>query len=71
MRPSGSGVAWFELESATLSGVPIPKSLLQELVAYYSRTPANPRGLNIDDPFPLPAGIRRIDVLPGRAVVVQ
>lgn len=68
---SGSGVAWFELDSATISGIPIPKTLLQELVSYYSRTPANPRGLNIDDPFVLPAGIRQIDIRRGEALIVQ
>ncbi len=68
---SGGGIGWFELESATISGVPIPKTLLQELLAFYSRTPANPRGLNLDDPFPLPAAIRQIDIARGEAVVVQ
>ncbi|MCX6552586.1 MAG: hypothetical protein NTY02_16545, partial [Acidobacteria bacterium] len=56
------GVAQFELESASAGGVPIPKSLLQELVAYYSRTPAHPEGLGLDAPFELPAGIREISV---------
>lgn len=68
---SSAGVGRFELESASISSIPIPKALLQELVTYYSRTPANPRGLNLDDPFPLPARIRQIDVRRGEAVVVQ
>jgi hypothetical protein len=61
----------FTLESATISGVPIPKSFLQELLSYYSRTPEDPDGINMDDPFELPAEIQRIDVLEGRANVVQ
>ena len=36
------GVGRFQLESAQISGVSVPKSLLQELLAYYSRTPENP-----------------------------
>jgi hypothetical protein len=69
---TSDGVARFELESASVSNVPVPRALVQELVGYYSRTPQNPRGLNIDDPFALPARIRQIDVArPGEAVVIQ
>jgi hypothetical protein len=65
------GVGRFQLESAEISGVPVPKTLLQELVAYYSRTENHPNGINMDDPFELPAGINRIEVGQGQAVVVQ
>ena len=44
-----NGVGRFQLETAEISGVPIPKPLLQELVGYYSRTPENPAGINMDD----------------------
>ena len=40
----------------------VPKTVLQELVSYYSRTPENPDGINMDDPFELPARIREIRV---------
>ena len=66
-----NGVGRFVLESATLSSIPVPKSLLQELVSYYSRTPENPAGINMDEPFKLPAAIREIKVGVGTAVVVQ
>jgi hypothetical protein len=65
------GQGSFLLESADISGLPVPKSFLQELVSSYSRTPNNPRGVNLDDPFALPASIRQIDVGAGQAVVVQ
>ena len=65
------GVGRFQLESAEVSGVPVPKTLLQELVAYYSRTENHPSGINMDAPFELPAGISRIEVAQGQAVVVQ
>jgi hypothetical protein len=65
------GIGRFEVETAEVSGVPVPKTILQELVAYYSRTPEQPKGINIDDPFDLPAGIRSIEVAQGQAVVVQ
>jgi hypothetical protein len=65
------GMGRFELESANLQGLPLPKSLLQELITYYSRTPDKPQGIRIDDPFELPANIRHIEVGTGQAVVVQ
>jgi hypothetical protein len=65
------GVGRFELQTAEVSGVPVPKTILQELVAYYSRSPEHPKGIDIDDPFDLPAGIRTIEVGEGQAVVVQ
>jgi hypothetical protein len=65
------GVGRFQLESAQISGVSVPKSLLQELLAYYSRTPENPRGISMDDPFELPARIREIRVDRGQATILQ
>jgi hypothetical protein len=61
----------FELQSAGVSGIPLPKSMVQELLSYYSRTPDKPQGIRLDDPFELPANIRQIEVGQGQAVVVQ
>jgi hypothetical protein len=68
---TSDGQGRFTLEKAAVSGVPIPKSFLQEIVSFYTRTAANPNGINIDDPFELPAGIRRIDADNGKATIVQ
>jgi hypothetical protein len=68
---TSNGVGRFELESASVGGVPVPKLLLQEIVSYYSRTAENPSGINIDDPFSLPARIREIQVERGQAIIVQ
>jgi hypothetical protein len=65
------GFARFALQSAKVGGVPVPKVVVQELVTYYSKTEANPRGLSLDDPYPLPARIRQIDIRPGEALVKQ
>ena len=64
---AGRIVTWdgkgkFELERAEVSGVPIPKSFLAQMVNYFTRTTDNPKGSSIDDTFELPAEIRRIDV---------
>jgi hypothetical protein len=66
-----AGIGKFQLEAASISSVPIPKVLLQELVSYYTKTPQNPSGINIDDPFALPAKIREIRVERGQAIIVQ
>ena len=66
-----NGVGQFQLDSAEISGVTIPKSLLQELLSYYSRTPEDPDGINMDEPFQLPAGIQEIRIGQGTAVIVQ
>jgi hypothetical protein len=68
---TSNGVGRFELESAAISRVPVPKILLQEIVSYYSRTPENPAGIGLDDPFALPARIREIQVDRGQAIIVQ
>ena len=65
------GTGRFSLESASIAGVPVPKSVLQSLVSYYSKSQENPNGVGLDDPFALPAAIREIRVEPGRAIVVQ
>ena len=66
-----NGVGRFQLESAEISGIAIPKSLLQELLAYYSKSADKPSGIIMDDPFELPARIKEIRVGKGEAMVVQ
>lgn len=65
------GMGRFDLEEAAVSGVPIPKSIMQEIVAYYSKTDDAPAGVRLDDGFKLPAKIQQIEVGQGQAVVVQ
>ncbi|MBI4477934.1 MAG: hypothetical protein HY654_12220, partial [Acidobacteria bacterium] len=66
-----NGVGTFVLESAEVSGITVPKALLQQLVSYYSRTSENPGGVDLDAPFDLPARIREIEVHRGQAIVIQ
>ena len=66
-----NGRGQFDVEETTVSGIPVPTALLQELVAYFSRTASAPDGLRLDDPFELPANIRQIEVGQGQAVVIQ
>jgi hypothetical protein len=68
---TSNGTARFQLESADVAGVPIPKVLLQQIVSYYSRSEQFPSGISLDDTFALPARIREIEVGRGQAIVVQ
>jgi hypothetical protein len=66
-----SGVGSFVVESATISSVPVPVWMLQEIVSYYSKSDATPNGVALDKPFVLPNGIREIQTARGQATVVQ
>lgn len=68
---TADGKGRFELERADVSGIPVPKSLLAQMVNYFTRTAGNPAGSSIDDTFELPAEIRRLDITTGRFTVVQ
>lgn len=67
---TGRIVTWdgkgkFELETATINGIPLPRSLLAQMVNFFTRTADNPRGSSIDDVYELPSNIQRIDVNAG------
>ncbi len=66
-----AGIGQFDVQSTDVSGIPVPKFILQQLLSYYATTPDQPEGLQIDDSFTLPASIQRIDVGRGQMVVVQ
>ena len=66
---NGSGS--FLVESASISGVPVPSWMLQEIVGYYSKSSVAPNGVSIEQPFDLPSGIREIQLTRGQAIVIQ
>ena len=65
------GNGQFQLMSAEILGMPLPKPIVQELVSFFSRTRENPNGFDIDAPFELPAKIRELVVQRGDAVIIQ
>jgi hypothetical protein len=76
LRASGllsaaNGKGLFQLQSATLGGVPIPASVVQEVVNYYTRTPENPQGFDLTKPFDLPQNIKQVELQPGAATIIQ
>ena len=68
---TGDGKARFEVERAEVSGLPIPRSFLAQMVNFFTRTADNPKGSSIDDTFEMPAKIRKIDVESARFTVHQ
>jgi hypothetical protein len=66
-----NGMGTLQIERATLSGISIPQSVLQQVVSYYTRSPEMPNGFNIDEPFELPSKIRSVETAKGQATVVQ
>ena len=65
------GRGQFDLQSADISGVPLPRFLVQEILSHYTRDEDRPNGVRLDDPFALPASIKQIDLGSGQAIVVQ
>jgi hypothetical protein len=65
------GKGRFQLAAAEIHGITLPRQFVQELVSYFSRTPENPRGFNLDAPFELPANIREITINKGEVIAVQ
>jgi hypothetical protein len=68
---TADGKGRFELESAEISGLPLPPSFLNQMVIFFTRTADNPKGSSMNDVFELPAKIQRIDSQPGRFTTYQ
>jgi hypothetical protein len=60
-----------QFESATVAGLSVPKSVVQELLRFYTVTPDRPQGFDLDEPFMLPADIRRVVIQRANATIVQ
>lgn len=68
---AADGKGTLQIDQATLGGVTIPQTVLQELVSFYTKTPEHPAGFAIDKPFELPAKIRTVETQRGTATIVQ
>ncbi len=66
-----NGMGRFDLEEAAVSGIPVPASVLADIVSYYSRTADDPDGVRLNDNFKLPSQIKQIEMGTGQAVIVQ
>ena len=68
---TANGKGTFLLDSATVAGLPVPKSVLQSVVTHYSKNPDLPDGFDLDKPFDLPAAIRSVELQRGSATIIQ
>jgi hypothetical protein len=68
---ANNGLGKVELQSVTLAGIPIPQTLIQELLTDHSKSPSRPNGVQLDDPFPLPYGIVSARFRAGKLVLRQ
>ena len=68
---SRNGLALLDIHSVTVSGIPVPTTVLQEVVSFYTRTAGRPEGTRLDEPMPLPYRISELQFSPGLIVVVQ
>lgn len=68
---ANNGMGTLAIDSATLGGIPVPKMLLQEVIAFYTKSPELPDGFDLDKPFALPVGIREVVIQRGAATIVQ
>ena len=66
-----NGIGRFDVEEAAVSGIPVPASVLADIVSYYSRTDSDPEGVRLNDNFRLPSQIKQIEMGAGQAVIVQ
>ena len=66
-----NGIGRVDIESVSIGGVPMPSSVLSELVRYYSRSDQNPDGINVSEPFELPYGVTELRIEHEQVVVVQ
>lgn len=70
LRAAG-GQGTIQVESATLNESNVPKQMLQELITFYTKTPENPAGFNLDQPFALPQKIQRVEFQRGAVIIYQ
>ena len=60
-----------EIESVYLGSVPVPMTVLLELVRFHSRSEGQPEGVDLTQPVRLPQGIDAVRVEESQIVVVQ
>ena len=62
-----NGMGHFEAEEASISGLPVPITLLDQIIRSATTTATDPDGVNIQEPFRLPYGMTRIRLVVARA----
>jgi hypothetical protein len=66
-----AGIGRVELHAATVGGVSVPASVVDQLIRFHTATEDRPDGFGLEESFELPANIRRVVVERSRATIVQ
>jgi hypothetical protein len=64
-----AGFSAFAIEEVSLSTIPVPMSVVEQLVASATKSAASPQGFDIHSPFRLPYDLKRVRLEPGRALL--
>jgi hypothetical protein len=61
------GFASIDWEDVRVGNVPVPITLLHQIVSSTTKSAEHPEGFDIRAPFPLPYSVRQVRIEPGRA----
>jgi hypothetical protein len=64
---AGDSLGRVQIDEVRAGRVPIPVSVIEQIVASSTRTSQNPEGVDIRAPFRLPPPVKRLRITPGRA----
>ena len=65
------GQGLLKIDAVTVGGIPVPISVLHELVRHYSRSETDPEGVDLSKPFVLPYQVVDVLVTSGQALIVR
>ena len=68
---ASDGTIRVDVESVEIGEVPVPTTMMYELVRYYTRSDSQPDGIDLRQTFRLPHSIEAVRIEPRRIVVVQ
>ena len=68
---AADGTIRVDFESVEIGSVPVPATLVHELVRYYTRSDTHPDGIDLTESFRLPYSIEAIRIEPRQMVVEQ
>ena len=68
---ASDGTIRVDVESVEIGEVPVPTTMMYELVRYYTRSDSQPDGIDLRQTFRLPYSIEAVRIEPRRIVVVQ
>lgn len=69
LTATDEGFGALAIEEVNLSTIPVPVSLIEQLVVSATKSTTSPQGFDIHSPFRLPYALKRVRIQPGRALL--